>query len=232
MLWGCTPEPEEIITAKELYDKATERQNAADYDEATATYEDLVSTFPASKYAKQALLDQMAANLQRKEYEAVVALSDQLTSLYPNSEHLDYALYMKALAYFREDRGLLDIIGQQPVAERDMVVQKRSFALFRELVNRFPESRFVEDSIYRMRHLVNTFALSEIDIAEFYLEREMYSVTIRRAKELLKNYPDSVATERALELLLVSYEALGSKKGADEVREILKLNYPDNPLLN
>ncbi len=228
---GCASAPEEIKTAAELYDEATELVNAADYIAANKKYEELISTYPTSNYSKQALIDQIASNLTRKEHAKVIEVSDLFMNLYPDSDHVEYSLYMKGVSYFREDRGIFDKIGQQEISNRDLKLQKKAFEIFRELNNRFPNGKFAEDAIYRMRHLVNSIARGEILIAEFYLKREAYSAVIHRANKVLVEFPDSNTTERALELLIIAYDTLGSQSNSSDIRKIMALNFPDNHTL-
>ena len=225
---GCATPPEEVKTASELYAEATDLNNGARYEQADDKYQELVSTYPTSVHSQQALLDQIYSLLNRREYARSVDTADEFISLYPDHEQVDYAMYMKGVVFFREDRGLLDRLGRQDPSRRDPRLMRRSFEVFSDLIESFPESRYLPDAVYRLRYLINSLAKSEIHIANFYFKHEMYPAVIDRAKGVLNGYPDSTSTEPALVLLMRSYERLGVRSAAQEAREMLELNFPAN----
>ena len=80
-------------------------------------------------------------------------------------------LYMKGLSYFRDDRGILDIVGRQNPATRDPKSMQLSFQALRELTEQYPDSPYAVDATKRMRYLINTLAEGEIHVAEYYVRR-------------------------------------------------------------
>ena len=54
------------------------------------------------------------------------------------------------------------------------------FDAFKDLVNRFPESRYAEDARARMRFLVNAQAQAELNVAKFYYSRKANLAAIQR----------------------------------------------------
>ena len=55
-----------------------------------------------------------------------------------------------------------------------------SYKDFEELVKRFPNSRYAEDSRKRMVALRNSLAMHEIHVADYYMRREAYLAAARR----------------------------------------------------
>ena len=49
------------------------------------------------------------------------------------------------------------VLSQQNLSERDQQAAKESFESFRDLVTRFPDSRYSPDSRLRMTYIVNSW---------------------------------------------------------------------------
>ena len=224
----ATTPPQE--TARDLYEEATDLHTRANYEDAHAVFEDLISTFPGSRYARQAMVDQIYYYSLRKQYALAAAAADRFMEEYPDNENVAYALYMKGLAYFRDDRGFLDRIGQQDPSKRDPKSMQLSFQTLRELVQRFPGSQYAKDAELRLRFLINALANGEIHVAQYYMRRGAPLAAISRAKHVLSVYPDSVATEAALVILVRAYDSIGAAEAREDARRVLKENYPDNAI--
>lgn len=229
---GCASAPEETPTAADLYNEATKLNNQANYIAADDKFSELSSTYPTSRYTQQAILDQLHSYHIRKKYSQAVDAANQFINLYPDHPQVPYAIYMKGIVYFREDRGFLDRFGKQDQSERDQSLLRASYEAFKKLVDDYPDSRFAADATNRMRYLVATMAAHEAHIADYYYRRGAHLAAISRAKQTLASYPDSPATERALEILLAAYQQIGAADGVANTRRLLEKNFPDNPALN
>ena len=224
-LSGCASTPEEPPTASELYTEATREAARANFIGAEEKFEELISTFPTSVYAQQAILDQIHLYHKRREYDLAIDTADQFISLYPDHEKVDYAMYMKGIIYFRGNRGILDHIGQQDSTSRSQELKRLSFDAFRELITQYPDSKYAPDSTERMKYLINALARNEIHTANYYLKQNAYLAVIGRAKEVLSSYPDSDSLEEALLLLEIAYRNLGANDAADDAKRLLELNF-------
>mgnify|MGYP000420311130 CR=1 FL=1 len=69
--------------------------------------------------------------------EAAIAACERFVKLHPNHPNVDYAYYLKGLANFNEDLGLLGALANQDLSERDTKAARASFNTFKELVQRF-----------------------------------------------------------------------------------------------
>ena len=88
------------------------------------------------------------------------------------------------------------------MSERDPRGARESFEAFRELVTRFPESRYASDAYARMRYLVNAMANNEVRVATYYLRRQAYIAAVNRAQVVVTTYPKTPAVEQALVVLV------------------------------
>jgi outer membrane protein assembly factor BamD len=135
---------------------------------------------------------------------------------------------LKGLANFNDDLGLLGNLVDQDMSERDPRAAREAFLAFKELVTRFPESKYAEDATARMKYLVNALASNEVHVAKYYLKRSAYVAAANRAKEVLKTYPEAPALEEALSIMIVSYDRLGLTDLRDDAQRVLTLNFPNS----
>ena len=73
-------------------------------------------------------------------------------------------------------------------------------------------------------------AKNELVAAEYYLTIDAHVGAIRRANYVIENIPNSSENFRALKILEVSYAELGYNDLLDDVRKVLKTNYPNREL--
>jgi outer membrane protein assembly factor BamD len=161
-----------------------------------------------------------------------VAACDRFIRTYPNHANVDYAYYLKGLVYFREDQGLLGYVYELDLSEREPKAMRESFAAFRELVAKFPESRYAQDSIDRMKYLTNSLALYEVKVARYYYNRGAYVAAVNRAQAAITNYPRTPASQEALGVMVLSYEKLNLPLLADDANRILQKTWPQTTELS
>src|SRR5229473_4206597 len=140
-------------SAERLYQEAHEMLTTGNYTRAIKLYDALEGRYPYGRYAQQAILEGAYANYRGGETAPAIAACDRFIRTYPNHPSVDYAYYLKGLINFREDQGLFGYVVEQDLSERDPKMTKESFAAFRELTTRFPDSRYTSDAIERMRYL-------------------------------------------------------------------------------
>jgi outer membrane protein assembly factor BamD len=210
--------------AKELYDQAKEAMDSGMYEQAIKHFETLQSRFPYGRYAQQAQLEIAYAHYKQKEPESAIAAADRFIKQYPNNPHVDYAYYLKGLTNFNEDLGLLGGVVQRDLSERDPNAAREAFAAFKELVTRFPESRYAPDSRLRMQYLINALARYEIHVAGYYLRRGAHVAAANRAKDVIRDYPQTPSTLDALRIMVSAYDAMGMNDLRDDARRVLDKN--------
>ena len=73
---------------------------------------------------------------------------------------------------------------------------RSSFAAFKELTAKFPDSQYYQDSLARMRYLNNAMATYEVNVASYYYKRGAYVAAANRAQGALVNFPQTPPNER------------------------------------
>ncbi len=233
LLGGCGLLPEQIDetagwSAQRIYSEAKDSLDTGAYDRAVQLYERLEARYPYGRFAQQAQIEVAYAHYKSNEPALAIAAAERFIRLHPNHPHVDYAYYLKGLATFNEDLGLLGGLSNQDLSERDPKGARESFETFRELVSRFPNSRYAEDAAQRMQYLVNSLAGHEVHVARYYYRRGAYIAAINRAQSAVRDYPDTPAVEEALFLMVKSYDALGMPGPRDDADRVLRANFPDS----
>jgi len=232
---GLLPETQDETkgwSAQKIYSEAKNEMNDGNYTKAIKYFETLEARYPYGRYAQQSQLEVAYAYFKDNEPVSAIAACDRFIKLHPNHPNVDYAYYLKGLANFNEDLGLLGAIADQDLSERDPKAAKDSFEAFKELVTRFPNSKYAPDATARMKYLVNTLAASDVHIARYYARRGAYVAAVNRAQIVLKEYPQAPATEEALAIMVQSYDAMGLNDLRDDARRVLSKNYPNSKFLN
>jgi len=225
-----------LLSAEELYDQAKTEMNDGNYGTAVTLFEKLQSRYPYGRYAQQALMETAYANYRQGETEASISAADRFVKQYPNHPHIDYVYYVKGLANFGGEISLLKSLGGQDPTERDPKAAQDAFAAFKDLVTRFPDSKYAPDSRLRMQYLANALAKYEMHVARYYLRRGAHIAAVNRAQGVLTQYPNSPSTRDALEVMVESYDAMGMTDLRDDAKRVLAKNTaageaaPDEPI--
>jgi outer membrane protein assembly factor BamD len=198
------------------------------YDKAVKYFEKLEARFPYGRYAQQAQLEVAYAYYKQEEKASAVAACDRFIRLHPNHPNVDYAYYLKGLANFNGDLGLMGYISMQDETERDPKAIAESFDALKELTTKFPESKYAPDATARMKYLVNALAAHEVHVAEYYMRRGAYVAAANRAQYALKTYADAPANEEALFIMVKAYDNMGMNDLRDDAERIMRKNFPNS----
>jgi outer membrane protein assembly factor BamD len=234
LLQACSSTPEDRTanwSPNRIYAEARDEMNAGSYDKAVPLFERLEGRAAGTPLAQQAQLEKAYAHYKAGDQAQAIATLDRFMKLHPASPAIDYALYLKGLVNFNDNLGLFAWLSRQDLSERDQKAAKESFEAFRELVTRYPESRYTPDARARMTYIVNSLAQSEVNVARYYFSRGAYVAAINRAQAALADYRDVPALEEALFLLVRSYDALGMPQLRDDSRRVLEKSYPQSEYL-
>src|SRR5690606_34578885 len=231
LLGGCGLLPEQVDetagwNAQKLYSEAKASMTEGGYERAVTLFEKLEARYPYGRFARQAQLEVAYAYYKQGEQALALAAADRFIKLHPNHPNVDYAYYLKGLVNFNEDLGLLAGLSRQDLSERDPKGAREAFDSFRELVERFPESRYANDSRARMQYLINSLASHEVHVARYYYNRGAYVAAINRAQTALTNFPQAPAIEEALFLMVMSYDKLGMAQLSDVADSVMRKNFP------
>lgn len=234
LMSGCSTSPLDrtaSMTPEQIYAEAKDELKLGTYDKAISLLEKLEGRAAGTPLAQQAQLDRAYALFKNEQPAQAIATLDRFIKLHPASPAVDYALYLKGVINFNEDLGMFSGITRQDLTERDQQAAKESFAAFKELVVRFPASRYAPDARLRMGYIVGSLAQYEVHVARYYYSRGAYLAAINRVQQAVLDYREAPALEEGLFILVKSYDALGMPQLRDDARRVLELNYPQSEYL-
>lgn len=231
-MFGGSKDDPKNWSVEQHYASAKSELDAGNWNAAVKSYEQLEAKFPFGRYAQQAQLDTAYAYYKDNETAQAVTAADRFLKLHPNHVNLDYALYIKGLAYFKPDLGIFGELLNLDAAERDPKALRESFEVFKDLVVRFPESIYVNDARSRMAYLVNALAKHDVAVARYYYNRGAYLAAVNRAQNVMQRYPQAPANEDALAVASLAYEKMNQPELAKDTRRVLAKNFPKNELVD
>ena len=214
------------LSANDLYKKAKEAMASADFETAIDTFEKLEARFPFGKYAQQAQLEIAYAYYKFDEPDSAITAADRFISNNPGNPHLDYAYYLKGLVNYTRGMSIVDRVAQREPSERDTRALRDAFSDFTTLVQKFPDSRYAEDSKKRLIFLHNQLADYEIKVARYYMHRKAWVAAANRARYVIENYQRTPAAREALQVLVKAYKRMGMDDLANDARRVLERNTP------
>ncbi|MFC3606836.1 outer membrane protein assembly factor BamD [Stutzerimonas tarimensis] len=223
---------DENLSETQLYQQAQQDLSNGSYTSAITKLRTLESRYPFGRYAEQAQLELTYAYYRNAEPEAARAAADRFIRLHPQHPNVDYAYYLKGLASFDQDRGMLARFLPLDMSKRDPGAARDSFNEFAQLTARFPNSRYAPDAKSRMVYLRNLLAANEIHAAHYYLKRQAYVAAANRGRYVVENFQGTPSVADGLAVMTEAYQRLGLQEPAAASLATLELNYPQHASLS
>lgn len=227
-LFSKSSDENKNVSASKLYADAQEEMSGGHYEAAIKLYEKLESNYPFGTYAAQAQMEIAYAHYKAQDQAEALAAVERFIKLHPNHPQVDYMYYLRGLINFNDQLGFLNFIYAQDPTERDPKATREAFAAFKELVDKFPNSKYAPDSIARMKYLINAMAEYEVHVANYYYRRGAYLASLNRAQSAVTQFPESTAREEALFIMIRCYDKLGMFDLRDDTQRVFTLNYPNS----
>ncbi len=220
-------------SVQKLYIEAKDKMSDGDYETAIKYFEKLEARYPYGRYAEQAQLEVAYAYYKNDDPALSIAAAERFIRLHPTHPSVDYAYYLKGLVNFHGEQSFVNWLfgAKEDLAQRDPKGTREAYLAFKELVERFPQSRYAEDSVKRMAYLFEAQARHEIQVARFYYNRGAYVAAVNRCKYTLEAYPRTPAVEDALGIQAMSYKRMGLEPLYTDTVRVLKLNFPESRYL-
>ncbi len=219
-------------TVQRLYSEAEDELSAGGYANAIKYFQQIETRFPFGRYAQQAQMELAYAQYRDGEKELALQAADRYIKQYPNSPNVDYVYYLKGIINFNDNLGLLSSITAQDLTERDPKALRDSFDAFRQVVVKFPDSKYAPDSVIRLQYLVNAMAAHEVHVARYYMRRGAYVAAANRAEIVVQQYQQAPAVRDALEIMVAAYDGLKMPELRDDAKRVLDNNFPAGPNQN
>jgi len=231
---GTEQDPTKTWSPQRFYIEAKEALDERDYETAIKHYETLEARFPYGRYAQQAQLEVAYAYYKDNEPALAIAAAERFIRLHPTHANVAYAYYLKGLINFHDTvNPIATFLGADAdVSDRDPKAARESYNTFKDLVERFPDSRYAKDAWARMGYLFEALARYEIKVAEFYLKRNAFVAALMRSKEVLKKYQQTPSVEDALGIQIIAYRKMGMTQLMNDTIRVLTTNFPQSRYLS
>lgn len=218
-------------TAETLYREAKSALTRGDFLTAIDTFETLGARYPFGTFTQQAQLDIAYAYLKQDEHDNAIASANRFIKLYPQSDDIDYAFYIKGLAHYSRGGSAFERVFPRDMARVNQNWLRSAYAEFDTLVRRFPDSEYATDALERMAFLRNEMARHEFVTASFYYERGAMVAVINRVNYLLEHFDGTDPVPDSLALMAAAYGSLGQEDLRADTLRVLESTDPEHPAL-
>ena len=201
-----------------LYADALKKTKKKDYVDAAFIFEDIERQYPYSSWASQSQLMAAFCYLRSNMHDESLNVIDRYLALNPGSGDIDYAYYMKGMNYFNQ---ISDVT-------RDQSISYIALKSFGEIINRFPESEYANDSKEKIKVINDRLAGKEINIAMQYQKDHQWVAAINRYNNVINKFKKSRYAPEALHRLVEIYLTIGITQQAEKYAATLGYNYPDS----
>jgi len=227
---GCaTTDADAPSSVEAMYQKGMRLLSVGLWSNAADQFLALQARYPFGEYATQAHLNLIYADYMADRPEEAADEAERFIRENPRHPNVDYAYYMKGLAYFVDPGTLQEWFNMDPAREAPANAEL-SFQNFRILVTTFPNSQYAADARQRMIFLRNYIARYQYYVADYYMRRGAYTAALARAKTILEQYQTTPTAPDALRLTIAAYQKLGLHDLARDAEKIFRASYPDLPL--
>ncbi|MGN6551310.1 MAG: outer membrane protein assembly factor BamD, partial [Pararhizobium sp.] len=225
LVTGCQSDPDIDITALAatptdppdvLYNQGLANMKAGKLTEADRKFQAVDKEHPYSEYARKAILMDTFVNYRQGDYTDAISAGKRYLNLYPGDKDAAYAQYLVGLSYYR----------QIPDITRDQTASRETIDAMNEVVNRYPDSPYVEDAQAKIRFARDQLAGKEMQVGRYYLEKRDYLAAINRFRAVVEKYPNTREVEEALARLVEAYYGLGLTDEAQTAAAVLGHNFP------
>jgi len=198
-----------------LYKEGMRYLKEKDFENAIEIFTEVEIVHPYSSLSAKSQLMAGFAQYMSNEYEEAILTLTKFIELNPDHNSIPYAMYLKAYSYYE----------RMPAINFDQRTSEKAIEEFRELINKFPKSRYAKKSTLHLNTLKNHLAAREIEIAKFYQAQGFYLAGIKRYKKILTEYKKSTHIPETIYRLIECYTSLGLSKQAIYLFKILEYNF-------
>ena len=209
---------EQTEPADVLFNQALANLEAGRLAEAAKKFDSVDRQHPYSEFARKSLVMGAFTQYRMNRYDEAILAAKRFLTLYPSDAEAPYAQYIIGLSWYRQIKDVTN----------DQRESRKTVEAMDELIQRWPDSQYVEDGKAKIRFARDQMAGKEMQIGRYYLERREYAASIKRFRIVLENYGNTRQAEEALARLTEAYFAMGLTTEAQTAAAVLGHNYPDS----
>ncbi|NQV99247.1 MAG: outer membrane protein assembly factor BamD [Rhodospirillales bacterium] len=220
LVGGCAlgTEKKEYVEepVEDLYNAAIDLMQNQEFSKSTEKFDEVERQHPYSVWATKAQLMAAYAYYQANRYDEAIVALDRFIQLHPANKDISYAYYLKALSYYEQ---ISDVA-------RDQQMTQLALTSLRELITRFPNSKYSRDASLKLDLTYDHLAGKEMEIGRYYHSQGQYLGAINRFKIVVDKYQTTTHVPEALHRMTEGYFALGLPGEARKTAAVLGHNYP------
>ncbi|QIM66953.1 outer membrane assembly protein BamD [Mannheimia granulomatis] len=234
MVAGCSSSNKELETSpvQDLYSKGQNYLQDGDYNSAIRYLEAVGAK--GGQYTgigEQTQLSLIYAQYKVGEYYKALDAAERFARSYPNSANMDYVFYLAGLSNARlGDNFIQDFFGVNR-ASRAVDNVRNAYGNFQTIVQHYPQSQYAQDAQNWMNYLFNRLAEHELSTVKFYDKRNAYVAVVNRVEEMLRFYPNTMATKEALPYLKEAFKQMGIQDSEQKTDALIQ-EYENKTLPN
>ena len=202
----------------EIYNSAIDLMNNEKFISAAEEFNEVERQHPYSIWATRAQIMSAYVKYKVQDYDIAIGAAQRYIDLHPGADDVDYAYYLIALCYYER---INDV-------KRDQSYTVQALNSFKNLNNRFPNSRYIRDANLKIDLINDHLAGKEMDVGRTYLKLNNYIAAINRFKNVVDLYSKTSHVPEALARLTELYLYLGIYDQAKIYAAVLGHNYNNN----
>ncbi|MBB4286659.1 outer membrane protein assembly factor BamD [Roseospira goensis] len=201
---------------EQLYNEAVSLLEEGDYDGAAEAFNEVERQHPYSVWATKAQLMAAYSHYEDNDYDEAIIALDRFIQLHPGNRDIAYAYYLKGLSYYEQ---IADV-------RRDQEITRLAMEGLREVINRFPDTKYARDARFKIDLARDHMAGKEMSVGRFYLREKHYLAALNRFKRVVEEYEQTTHVPEALYRIVEINSILGLEGEARKVAAVLGHNYP------
>jgi len=207
--------PTEIVDPFQLYKEGLEAFDKRQYFFAEKKFSQAELNFEkvelAAKSALMASFSLYAINF----YEKAIDSLNRYIKSYPGDKNIMYAHYLSAIIYFEQ-------ISDEKKDVEPLLIANKKIDFFLE---KFPDTDYAIDLKFKKELIVNQLAAKELFVAKYYISVQKWAAAVKRLKNVIVKYDETIFVEEALHRLVEIYYHLGAEGEAKNYAAVLGYNY-------
>lgn len=219
-LGGCgtgSDEPEyRERPVEQLYDEGIALLEAGEYEDAADAFDEVERQHPYSAWATKAQLMAAYSHYEDNAYDDAIVALERFIQLHPGNRDIAYAYYLKGISYYEQ---IADV-------QRDQAITEQAMAALREVVNRFPNTKYARDARFKIDLARDHMGGKEMSVGRFYLREKHYLAALNRFKRVIETFQQTTHVPEALYRVVEINMILGLEPEARKVAAVLGYNYP------
>ena len=220
---GCSSKKEidsaKLQSAEEMYTSGCSLLKKSSFEDAAEIFKKIESLHPYSSKACDGQLLAAYSYFMSSNYSDAMRELDIFLRYHSSHALVPYAVYLRAMCLYV----------QTSTPERDQQVSQDARQAFAEIINRYPNTPYAEDSMKRIVILDDTIASHEMEVGKFYQRKKNMLAAVGRYNFIVDYLRCSPRIVEANYRIIECYQYDGLKDEAVPVYEAMKKNFPNNP---